>query len=110
MQIENLRSEEKDILLRWFLHYLPMGGEGCPGHELVEVANAAQRLIDRLPKNATDNRMDDLIVALKHADRREGDLTLATRREFMLQFPTIYNKLAGSDIVRVIRVATGDPA
>jgi len=58
MDIDNLTSFEKDLLLRWFLYYLPMGGDGA-------------------------------------------EPTFATRREFMVQYPAIYNKLAGREIVKV---------
>ncbi len=65
--IDNLDSEEKDILLRWFLFYMPMGSNG-------------------------------------------PEATKATRTEFMRQFPAIYNKLAGKEIVRVIHLSSDTPA
>ena len=70
MSIENLSTTERDIILRWFLYYMPMGSMG-------------------------DN---------------PAEPTKATRYEFMRQFPAIYNKLAGSEVVRVIHVSTGAPA
>ncbi len=61
MNVDNLNSFEKDQLLRWLLHYLPMGSEG-------------------------------------------PDVTKATRREFMVQFPAMYNKLVGREVVKVTQV------
>jgi hypothetical protein len=66
--MENLDSTEKDILLRWFLYYMPMGmGE------------------------------------------TKAEPTEATRGEFMRQYPQIYNKFAGRDIVKVVRVSDNTP-
>jgi hypothetical protein len=65
MNINNLDSFEKDLVLRWFLHYMPMGSA------------------------------------------EPAEPTKATRFEFMRQYPAVYNKLAGSEIVRVIHVSTG---
>ncbi len=67
MNIENLDTTERDIVLRWFLHYMPMGSSGA-------------------------------------------ELTKATRTEFMRQFPAIYNKLAGTEIVRVMHLSSNTPA
>ena len=73
MMIENLSTTERDILLRWFLHYMPVGkSDGAAG----------------LP---------------------DADATKATRFEFMRQFPAIYNRLAGAEIVRVVHVSSGTP-
>jgi hypothetical protein len=62
--VENLNSFEKNVLLNWFLHYLPMGSpDGQP------------------------------------------EATKATRFEFFRQFPAIYNKLVGREIVRVTHLS-----
>ena len=60
MDASKLTEYEKDLVLKWFLYYMPMGSTG----------------------------------------REE---TGATRFEFMRQYPAIYNKLAGRDIVKVVR-------
>jgi len=59
--VEKLNSFEKDLLLNWFLYYLPMGSPD-----------------------------------------KQSEATKATRHEFMQQFPAIYNKLVGREIVRVM--------
>jgi hypothetical protein len=68
MNIENLNRFERDLLLHWFLYYMPMGST-----ETVEP-------------------------------------THATRFELMRQFPAIYNKLADTEIVRVLHVSSNSPA
>jgi hypothetical protein len=72
--IERLTSFDKDILLAWFLHYLPMGH-------------------DRNPDGSA-----------------RPDETKATRYELMREFPSLYNRLCGREIVRVIRTEDGSPA
>ena len=67
MMVENLDSFDRDVLLRWFLHYLPIGTVG-------------------------------------------PELTKATRCEFMRQYPALYNKLAGSEVVRVQHLSSDTPA
>jgi len=69
VNVENLSAYEKDLLLRWFLYYMPMG-------------SAAE----------------------------EAEPTKATRFEFMRQYPAIYNKLAATEIVRVMHLSSGAPA
>ena len=66
---DRLDSFEKDLLLQWFLHHMPMG-------------SAAE----------------------------EAETTKATRFAFMREYPALYNKLAGKDVVRVMHLATGTPA
>jgi hypothetical protein len=65
--IDNLNSFDKDLLLRWFLHYMPMG----------------------------------------HAGK---DLTGATRTELMREYPALYNRLCGREIVTVHHNASDSPA
>jgi hypothetical protein len=67
--IDQLDSFEKDLILQWFLHHLPMGGAAG-----------------------------------------QPEPTKATRFEFMRQFPAIYNKLAGKEIVRVMHLSGDTPA
>jgi hypothetical protein len=68
MDLESLNSFERDTLLRWFLHYMPMGSDS------------------------------------------PAKLTATTRYELMRQYPAIYNKLAGREIVRVLHVPSNTPA
>lgn len=68
MNIERLTSFERDLILRWFLYYLPMGSTGST------------------------------------------EPTHATRFELMRQFPAIYNKLADTEIVRVLHLSSSTPA
>lgn len=68
-EIPNLGSFEKDLLLRWFLYHMPMGGP------------------DEKPEP-----------------------TKATRYELMRQFPAIYNKLCGQEVVRVMHLSSNTPA
>ncbi len=69
MDVSRLSSFEKDLLLRWFLYYMPMGSSA-----------------------------------------EEAEPTKATRYEFMRQYPAVYNKLAGSEVARVMHVSSGTPA
>lgn len=68
MNIKSLNSFECDLILRWFLYYMPMGST-----ETVKP-------------------------------------THTTRWELMRQFPAIYNKLADTEIVRVMHVSSNTPA
>jgi len=67
--IDRLDSFEKDLILQWFLHNLPMGGPAG-----------------------------------------QPEPTRSTLFEFMRQFPAIYNKLAGKEIVRVMHLSSDAPA
>jgi hypothetical protein len=71
--VERLPSFDKDILLAWFLHHLPMGH-------------------DRNPDGSA-----------------QSDATKATRYELMREFPSLYNRRCGREIVRVIRTENGGP-
>ncbi len=68
MNIKSLNDFERDLILRWFLYYMPMGST------------------------------------------QTTELTHATRFELMRQFPAIYNKLADTEIVRVMHVSSNTPA
>jgi len=60
-------SYDRELLLSWFLHHMPMGTAG-------------------------------------------PEPTKATRYEFMREFPAMYNRYAGREIVRVQHLSSDTPA